>query len=602
MRISIILHTPEFDASKWKPVTSLDTVVYDELPTEEEQNNAYTPSDTKITISNGLLYTPRHPEGIDGVYKSKENNKTYYTADAKAELAYYIQCVDTVSEGNGETTSGYSVDNQDDFGDIKHNYTTVDGLDYTKFTGLKLKVKSITYHVVNGTSTDEKVAVNVNLGGDSVASAKAYDNTLAAYTTVPEYTRYDENGNLLTTKSREFRSKPIQQVDLSWLSKKYRRKISNQRLDTSSSRLIFSTDANGNTVGEGTFDVTYEVTDDGILFNNIKLDKTAVKLTYTRKNCKIKYNNLPQIALSNLIDFTDTAYADYESFEKLILDAQTIIDAEDNLTNMPWWMNKNTTPRLLNSVEIVKVSGITTDRTLLEKYGLSEADAAELESVHSLRYLYEHYKTAAEGTKEAKLWKCLSSINVVVDAHDQWGKYASGKVLPNYLKASEGGDGGAKVGDDDGEGVWVEEVEEPTPTDPSNPDPSNPDPSNPDPSNPDPSNPDKPIQPEDYRTITIIIINPDDDLSMNSANVMETVRFVNQKYAGSNAEDLANGTGDKYDSLGNTYWGKEGKAELQEVLDKAENSETLSGAKDYETDYTNGLGSNVKINIKDYSK
>ena len=504
----------KFDSDRWEPVTSVDAE-YDELPNEDEENSSdkITPTKNKLKIENGKLITPNGT--FDGVYKSKENGKIYYTDVAKAELAYWIN--------------------------------DPDNPDYAKYTGLKLKVKSITYKVKNKAPANEEVIFNVPISIDD------YDEEINKSKTVNERSRYNalgepvQNGGVFKGRNGDV----------------YTRKISKYRVDTSTSRMIPKQDEKGKWTASGEFDVTYEVTDNGILFNDLIIANSPITLTYSR-GCKIQYNKLPQIAISNLVDFTDTSYTDYNEFANMILDSQIVVDGEDNVSNQPWWPKKKTTPRLVNSLEIVNVKNICMDEVLLEKYGLTPTDSAVVnaQNVGTLKELYNNYKTAPKGTTNWKVWQCISNFGVVVDAHDQWGKYASGRVVPNWHKKSDGGDGEPKVANpDDGEGIVVDET---SPDD------------------------DMPKQTEDYRTVTFILINPEDDLSLNAANIMETVRFISNVYI----------DGD-FDSLGDTFWGTpEGKQKIREAIQRRQGA---SGGASYATSYTNELGQQVDIHVEDYT-
>ena len=562
---TIQIENYEFDSDHWKPYTSeywqdlaeqgkweeieeLKDVPYDELPNEDEEEGSgkYTPMDRDITIKDGKLYTPRHPEGIDGVYQQIAGDhvgEVYYTAEAKAELAYYIQNLTYKDSSTGE-----EIDNSQEWKEQDYSESNAA---YMKKTGLLLKVKSITYKVDNETDTTELCEIDVPYNKNVKSS---YDKTITKYTKIQERSRYTNAPFVDRNK------KPVY------------RPISEWRLDTSSDRIkTYYDEEEKEWTGEGYFDVTYEVTDNGIMFNGVILAHSPITIRYTRE-CKIQYNKLPQIAITNIVDFIGSNYDSYDEFEDTLLRAQTVIDGEDNVTNLPWWTKKKTTPKLVNSIEIDKVKGFTFDYALLDRYGLLNEDGSVKPSVAlmedeaytiPLKELYNNYKCNTDKTSENyKLWHCMTSFKIVVDAHDQWGKYASGKVVPNWHKKSDGGDGGPKVGDD-GEGVWVKEVTEDDP---------------------------KPKQPEEYRTITVILINEDDDLSMNAANIMETVRFINERYL-TTAKD----------SLGDTYWGTTGSAELEAILNK-HNTNSGKGNSDTPSDnYTNRLGNTVDIYVEDYT-
>lgn len=476
-----------FDSTRWEPVDSSEweQQADNEYWEEVENENTTLTTDHPIYIRDGKLYTPNHPEGIDGVYRyigedEAQKGNIYYTDEAKAELASYVN--------NPE---------------------------YTK---LQLKVKSITYKVKDNSETEEVWTVPTTDISD-------YDKEKAATDEVSVYT----NSSFVGRKG----------INHKYIESQY-------RLDTSSSRLLHNSEDEREWYGD--FDVTYEVTDNGLLLNGVILTGSPITITYTR-GCRLRYNQLPIIYLMNLIDFTDTTYDSYETFKNSILDAQTVLDGEDTRANLPWWTRKKTAPNLLDTLEIVGVKNVEVDYTLCAKYNLDgdtvkatlNEDMAN-KGTSALEYLYSHYKNG--GDTETKMWQSISSFDIVVDAHDQWGKYASGKVLSNYPYGVDAIEGTPLL-----------------------------------------------YQDELYRTISIILINAEDSLDKNNANIMKRVRFINNNYLDSVSSK-------------NSYWGAgEGKTVLESIMEKRNSTGLTSSYQMPEggIHYTNPLGTEVNITIEDYS-
>ncbi|MBR4314766.1 MAG: hypothetical protein IKP66_07650, partial [Lachnospiraceae bacterium] len=387
-----------------------------------------------------------------------------------------------------------------------------------EYTKLQLKVKSITYKVKDNSETEEVWTVPTTDISD-------YDKEKAATDEVSVYT----NSSFVGRKG----------INHKYIESQY-------RLDTSSSRLLHNSEDEREWYGD--FDVTYEVTDNGLLLNGVILTGSPITITYTR-GCRLRYNQLPIIYLMNLIDFTDTTYDSYETFKNSILDAQTVLDGEDTRANLPWWTRKKTAPNLLDTLEIVGVKNVEVDYTLCAKYNLDgdtvkatlNEDMAN-KGTSALEYLYSHYKNG--GDTETKMWQSISSFDIVVDAHDQWGKYASGKVLSNYPYGVDAIEGTPLL-----------------------------------------------YQDELYRTISIILINAEDSLDKNNANIMKRVRFINNNYLDSVSSK-------------NSYWGAgEGKTVLESIMEKRNSTGLTSSYQMPEggIHYTNPLGTEVNITIEDYS-
>ncbi len=547
----------EFDSTRWEPVDSKEwetesdkwqkvnkeptNAEYPELPNAAEEGSSKDIQNTNhpLYIRGGKLYSPRHPEGIDGVYRyigdGENNGVVYYTDTAKEELAYYLN-----DPSNPE---------------------------YQRMTGIKLKIKSITYKVTNNQLQDEVVTIDSNLATQNYDDKKAKEYEKSYYT---------KKAFVGRSKNKELHT--------------YRE--SKHRLDTSSSRLMYT---GTESEWSGNFVVTYVVTDNGILLNGALIANSPITITYERE-CKIKYNQHPIVYTTNLADLTSTTYTSYDEFENMILDSQVVLDAEDNRSNNPWWTRKKTTPKLQDTLEVVGVKNIQIDDTLVSKYAenLGNKTAEQVfkdintdianQKGNGLYVLYTQYKTSTDVVKNTE-FKCISSFDIVVDAHDQWGKYASGKTLttanPNPYAPRpdlpDPGDAPDWPYDVDG----TDEVEK-NPHGPS----GTPDPNKPN----DDEKPNK--QDDKYCTISIILVNDEATLDLNDANIMKHVRFINENYLDSVSSK-------------NSYWGEgNGRTVLESIMDKKEKGTGLTNSYVMPDDgihYETPLGTQVDITIEDYS-
>lgn len=170
--------------------------------------------------------------------------------------------------------------------------------------------------------------------------------------------------------------------------------------------------------------------------------------------------------------------------------------------------------------------------------------------------------------KCSQIYDAILSFNVCLDARDQWGKWASGKI--------------------DAMNPWNPESPDNPPVYPTDPgQPSGPDPV-PDTPDPDPTNPDK-GQPESKRSVTIYKVNIDQDIDLTQANVREQVRFISDKYANSIAGD-------------GSYWGETsyGYGILRNILNAKNDAEGKTPS-EYSGSYKGKNGNTVDIKVNDYT-
>ena len=313
------------------------------------------------------------------------------------------------------------------------------------------------------------------------------------------------------------------------------------------------------------FDVTYIVTDDGILCGSDIITDSAITLEYTRR-CRLEYNDAPIIYVENMImdnhlwnvNTSDVLNDTFEagrgnaldSLDRYIKERQIVIDAQDTQSNVPWWHKKVSRDHLLDSLEITGVWDIKVSEALLRevpdaedylntKYslyphraGVSEGDGTGWSSqkrddpengyklyvaffndmrhassrrkgddatdwIEDLRDIYN------EPVSAYRLWQSITSVQVDMDAHDQFGKYASGRVT-DYAQT---------------EGLHVVDGIE---DDDDHSDPSDPN---------DPTSKNKRRrQGKKHRSVTITLIDKGSDPELINANIKSYVRYIDNEW------------------------------------------------------------------------
>lgn len=452
----------------------------------------------------------------DGTYTKKSNGKVYYTIERKMELEDMINSSELI-----------------------------------------IKIKDISYEVSNGTKLEEG----------------SWESSMGV---VPD----DAWGNKALLESSY------------WLD------TSTRRIDKTSLYTEGYETAYAN--AKGHFNITFEVTDDGIMCGgNLVVDSPFTK-EYTRL-CTIQYNALPQIYIRNVTWYEDTT--DLEDISSILAN-QLVLDSEDCVNNPPWWYTKasdNMTgeePKTYHGngdkkLGVIYKTGSTYNDlqlTLKEEYvwGIVmnpylDRDHTECDVEQAVSdWVNSGIKTAdisaLKGNNEifvgnctkAEVYDAILSFNVCLDARDQWGKWASGKVdAQNHRNPDD----------------LSNPPDDPTP-DPGQPD--GPDPKPDDPVDPNPEDPDD-GQPIERRSVTVYKINIDTDADMLQANVREQVRFISDKYA-----DEIKGDG--------SYWGDSayGYDILQNIFNAKESAESKTPT-EYSGSYTGRNGNTVDVKVNDYT-
>lgn len=544
-----------FDYSSWERVTS-DASVVGGVQIQNGFIIAY--ADKDIVIGE-KAYHYTAGQKIDGVYKYIGTNEDYkdqiyYTKDAKLYLESEI-----------------------------------------KGTTLELGIDNIKYYVKDGVALDTPEEVKFDM---TIIPIKSYSN----FTDIIENIKVN---NLATDITR---SKP------------------DYGLDTSTGRIL-RTDIDSRNWG-GDFDVTYVVTDNGIMCGNKliadsiclpdsdgtsnsdttgtgqgipngstlpdgtalpdgysieKINGSAITMKYTRK-CRIDYNDNPLLYMQNAVLFNDFAM-NLSDFKTYLIDRVVVLDAQDNLTNIPWWTKAEKQPKLITSISIEGVKDIKCSASLaleldtgvaasrgipvngVRESGVSFVKVDDLETWFNNTYADKTedgfdrlmaLKYASGDSFDYQLWRTIQSMDVIFDAYDQFGKYSSGKTTP-YHDA----DVNPAVTDTTRADNKVEDTSENEKYNPYQ-------------------------QIEDFRSSTVVLIDVGSDDNLTSANIKQEVRFISEEWV---AQLRTTGS----------YYGSSGYG-LEKLLKAFEKKETASKSEPTaQGSYKTELGQEVLVNVYDYA-
>lgn len=544
-----------FDYSSWERVTS-DASVVGGVQIQNGFIIAY--ADKDIVIGE-KAYHYTAGQKIDGVYKYIGTNEDYkdqiyYTKDAKLYLESEI-----------------------------------------KGTTLELGIDSIKYYVKDGVALDTPEEVKFDM---AIIPIKSYSN----FTDIIENIKVN---NLATDITR---SKP------------------DYGLDTSTGRIL-RTDIDSRNWG-GDFDVTYVVTDNGIMCGNKliadsiclpdsdgtsnsdttgtgqgipngstlpdgtalpdgssieKINGSAITMKYTRK-CRIDYNDNPLLYMQNAVLFNDFAM-NLSDFKTYLIDRVVVLDAQDNLTNIPWWTKAEKQPKLITSISIEGVKDIKCSASLaleldtgvaasrgipvngVRESGVSFVKVDDLETWFNNTYADKTedgfdrlmaLKYASGDSFDYQLWRTIQSMDVIFDAYDQFGKYSSGKTTPHHDV-----DVNPAVTDTTRADNKVEDTSENEKYNPYQ-------------------------QIEDFRSSTVVLIDVGSDDNLTSANIKQEVRFISEEWV---AQLRTTGS----------YYGSSGYG-LEKLLKAFEKKETASKSEPTaQGSYKTELGQEVLVNVYDYA-
>lgn len=544
-----------FDYSSWERVTS-DASVVGGVQIQNGFIIAY--ADKDIVIGE-KAYHYTAGQKIDGVYKYIGTNEDYkdqiyYTKDAKLYLESEI-----------------------------------------KGTTLELGIDSIKYYVKDGVALDTPEEVKFDM---TTIPIKSYSN----------FTDIIENIKVNNLSTDITRSKP------------------DYGLDTSTGRIL-RTDIDSRNWG-GDFDVTYVVTDNGIMCGNKliadsiclpdsdgtsnsdttgtgqgipngsklpdgtalpngssieKINGSAITMKYTRK-CRIDYNDNPLLYMQNAVLFNDFAM-NLSDFKTYLIDRVVVLDAQDNLTNIPWWTKAEKQPKLITSISIEGVKDIKCSASLaleldtgvaasrgipvngVRESGVSFVKVDDLETWFNNTYADKTedgfdrlmaLKYASGDSFDYQLWRTIQSMDVIFDAYDQFGKYSSGKTTPYHDV-----DVNPAVTDTTRADNKVEDTSENEKYNPYQ-------------------------QIEDFRSSTVVLIDVGSDDNLTSANIKQEVRFISEEWV---AQLRTTGS----------YYGSSGYG-LEKLLKAFEKKETASKSEPTaQGSYKTELGQEVLVNVYDYA-
>lgn len=329
----------------------------------------------------------------------------------------------------------------------------------------------------------------------------------------------------------------------------------------------------------------------------IFIPNSDITLEYTRV-CEIDFNYNPLLNLQNVLEYSEFNFD--KDLSKYLLSKQVLRDSEDLQDNIPWWskktgdvlhkdINEQTQKKLQDSIIISGISEITLNGTFeyehpveaaqfkLE-YTSPEGDKNDENDTRVIKLdsgLYDKSNIVKEigdfqGNNEAygnvtknDIWMNITSIGITYDGYDQFGKCASNKVT-NDRKVDEH----YKVNTDQRPIGYIPKYNSGF--------------------NVDESSVDYDLriyQTPFERTVYLVLVNIDNDSSLAYARSKDKVRYINDKYLS---------------KLKDSYWGTTGLEDITKIMDKAKfPGDDYS---DYEGNYINKKGTDIRVNVKDYTE
>lgn len=363
----------------------------------------------------------------------------------------------------------------------------------------------------------------------------------------------------------------------------------------------------------GKFDVTYQVRDEGIQFINVltgnieTIPNSDITLEYTRR-CQINFNYNPLLYIQGVID-----YSSVTDIAQSTLKQQAAFDSEDTQDNIPWWDKDTSDTDLLLHTEYndtiqkmqdtIVITGISNykfssafenehpdavqafknefnspeysnnaeqhfSNTSLGNYYVPNKGMTQIYDKYDLLNYISSFKGDSSdyhGVTKDQIWRALRGISVTIDAHDQWGKWASNNVSEeNYTKPDREVD---TSGRPDG---YIPEYNGDNDLDENGGDEYD----------------DKIIQNEEERTTEIILIDDSGDVetidgSINLTRISSKIRYISNKYLNTLSE--------------NSFWGSTGVNTIKEILNKNSVDDTISHSGTYKTETDN----TVEVKVKD---
>ena len=325
--------------------------------------------------------------------------------------------------------------------------------------------------------------------------------------------------------------------------------------------------ANGlNTAPEnvGRIVIHYSITDNGTFANGIQILKGNMSqdgvTPYTVDSpitvnfdldCNINYNYNPRLDLVSTYMYTGDEAITKDNIEEFLWKKQDATDREDDRDRKPWWYKSETATALDDSIKIIGVYDIRFESGYYQE---NKTKCQNIQKIVDIKELFDLKETDYEAFKH------ITSFKVEWDCVDQWGKTASGYLMPGYDYEHNGGYNvpnlvGWKQGD-------------PRPELPYN----------------------KPeyVMTKEERTMMVIMFNNEDDYDLLHANVSvsERMRYIDSAWVDYLSED--------------SYWGDDGygKDNLSQVFENYERKTPASTSQGTMENH----GSTIQIRVNDYSE
>lgn len=194
---------------------------------------------------------------------------------------------------------------------------------------------------------------------------------------------------------------------------------------------MYDVNANGlqtDTPFVGKIVIHYAIVDNGTFdFYNDKYVSTANGYTIDSNivvqfdlETEIKFDNRPKFETHSLLIYSNDPDWNSSNVKEKVLAKQILTDVEDNMNNHPWWYKDVTTPALIDTKEILTIENIR----FQEYYEHEHEDICN--RIKQITDIEELFKLKENGSEEDfEAFTHIVDFDVVIDAHDQWNKYAS---------------------------------------------------------------------------------------------------------------------------------------------------------------------------------
>lgn len=135
---------------------------------------------------------------------------------------------------------------------------------------------------------------------------------------------------------------------------------------------------------------------------------------------EINFNNRPKFDVNYLYIYSTDPFFTKDNIYDYVVDSQRISDVEDDTSNMPWWNKDVTHPALVESKEIVNIENIQFQPGFYQEC----PDVCErIKDITNIEELFALKESSDD--LERRAFEYITNFDVIIDAHDQWNKYAS---------------------------------------------------------------------------------------------------------------------------------------------------------------------------------